>query len=125
MNTLSKPHQGYTLISLIFMLGIFGFFVLLAMKVGPIYLDHSKVKSALAAIEELRNVETLSESEIKSSLDKRFNMNYVSDLKAQDVKVTKRGSYLKVEANYEVEQKIIGNASVLVKFDDVVEVGKE
>ncbi len=125
MNTLSKPQQGYTLITLIFMLGIFGFFVLLAMKVGPIYLDHSKVKSALAAIEQMTDVATLSEAEIRASLDKRFNMNYVSDLKAQDVKIIKRGNYLKVQANYEVVEKIVGNASVLVQFDDVVEVGKE
>jgi Domain of unknown function (DUF4845) len=125
MNTLSKPQQGYTLISLIFMLGIFGFFVLLGMKIGPIYLDHSKVKSALAAIEEMKDIDSLGEADIRSSLDKRFNMNYVSDIKAQDVKIIKRGNYLKVQANYEVVEKIVGNASVLVQFDDVIEVGKE
>lgn len=125
MNTLPKPQQGYTLITLIFILGIFAFFVLLILKVGPIYLDHSKVKNALAAIEQMTDVTTKSESEIRASLDKRFNMNYVSDLKAQEVKIIKRGNYLKVEANYEVVEKIIGNASVLVQFDDVIEVGKE
>jgi hypothetical protein len=125
MNTLSKPQQGYTLISLIFMLGIFGFFVLLGMKIGPIYLDHSKVKSALAAIKEMKDIDSLGEADIRSSLDKRFNMNYVSDIKAQDVKIIKRGNYLKVQANYEVVEKIVGNASVLVQFDDVIEVGKE
>lgn len=125
MNTLSKPQQGYTLISLIFMLGIFGFFVLLGLKIGPIYLDHSKVKNALAAIKEMKDIDSLGETDIRSSLDKRFNMNYVSDLKAQDVIVIKRGGYLKVEAKYEVVEKIVGNASVLVQFDDVVEVGKE
>jgi Domain of unknown function (DUF4845) len=125
MNTLSKPQQGYTLISLIFILGIFGFFVLLGMKIGPIYLDHSKVKSALAAIKEMKDIDSLGEADIRSSLDKRFNMNYVSDIKAQDVKIIKRGNYLKVQANYEVVEKIVGNASVLVQFDDVIEVGKE
>jgi CRISPR/Cas system endoribonuclease Cas6 (RAMP superfamily) len=124
---MTAPHcqQGYTLISLIFMLGLLGFFILLLMTVGPIYLDHSKVKNALTAIEQDKDQESKSEAEIKSSLDKRFNMNYVSDLKAQDVKVIKRGGYLKIEAKYEVVKKIAGNLSVLVEFDDVVEVGKE
>jgi hypothetical protein len=125
MNTPTKHQQGYTLISLIFMLGIFAFFVLLIMKIGPIYLDHSKVKSALSAIEEDKDVETKSESEIRSSIDKRFNMNYVSHVKAQDIKVIKRGNYLKIEANYEVVEKIAGNLSALVEFHDVIEVGKE
>lgn len=125
MNTPTKYQQGYTLISLIFILGIIGFFVLLLFKIGPIYLDHSKVVSALAAVENTTDVETLSETEIRSSLIKRFNMNYVSNLKPQEVKILKRGNYLKVEAEYEVVEKIVGNLSVLVEFDDVVEVGQE
>jgi predicted nucleic-acid-binding protein len=125
MNTPTKYQQGYTLISLIFILGLVGLFVLLLFKIGPIYLDHSKVVNALAAIEETTDVETKTESEIRSSLDKRFNMNYVSAIKAQEVKILKRGNYLKVEAEYEVVEKIVGNLSVLVEFDDVIEVGQE
>lgn len=125
MNRLFKRQQGYTLISLIFILGVVAFFILLILKIGPIYLDHMKVVNALAAIEKTTDVETLSEAEIRASLDKRFNMNYVADVKAQDMKVSKRGNYLKVEANYEVVEKVVGNISVLVEFHDVIEVGKE
>ncbi len=117
--------QGYTLISLIFILGLIGFFVLLVLKIGPIYIDHSKVKSALAAIEQTKDIETLSEQEVRSSLEKRFNLNYVEDLKPKDIKITKRGNYLKVVAEYEVVEKIAGNLSVLVEFNDSFEVGKE
>ena len=125
MLNLFAKQQGYTLISLVFILGIIGFFVLLVLKIGPIYLDHNKVKSALAALENTTDIETFSEPEVRSTLDKRFNMNYVSDLKAQEVKITKRGNYLKVQAKYEVVENIAGNLSVLVEFDDVMEVGKE
>ena len=123
-----KPYtkqQGFTLISIIFILGIIGFFVMLVLKIGPIYLDHSKVKSAFEALKNTTDIATFSEPEVRSTLDKRFNMNYVSDLKAQEVKITKRGGYLKVQAKYEVVEKIAGNLSVLVEFDDVIEVGKE
>jgi competence protein ComGC len=125
MNTLPKPQHGYTLISLIFILGVVAFFIMLILKIGPIYLDHSKVQNAFSALEGQGNIAELSESEIRSSLDKRFNMNYVSDLKAQDVKIAKQGGYVKVQADYEVVKKIMGNISVLVEFDDVIEVGKE
>jgi len=125
MTTPSKYQQGYTLISLIFMLGLLGFFVLLLFKIGPIYLDHSKVKSAFAAVENMGNLSEMSESEIRSSLDKRFNMNYVGDIKAREVKIVKQGSYVKVEAEYEVVRPIFGNLSVLVEFDDVIEAGQQ
>ena len=125
MNTQLKNQRGYTLLSLIFMLGIFGFFVLLVLKIGPIYMDHSKVKNALAAIENTTDITTLSEQEVRTSLAKRFNLNYVADLNVQDVKIIKRGNYLKVQAKYEVVEKIVGNISALVEFDDSFEVGKE
>ena len=125
MNILSKHQQGFTLITLIFFLGVAGFFVLLVLKIGPIYLDHSKVKNALAAIESSTDIQTKSEYDVRDSLSKRFNLNYVAHIKAQDVKITKRGNYLKVEANYEVVEKIAGNLSVLVEFNDMFEVGKE
>lgn len=125
MNTISRRQQGYTLISLIFILGLVALFVLLLFKIGPIYLDHSKVKNAFAAIEQTPEIESFSESEIRSSLNKRFNLNYVEDLKPQDVKIIKQGNYIRIHANYEVVEKIFGNLSVLVEFDDVVEIGKE
>ncbi len=125
MKTSFKRQRGLTFISLIFVLGIAGFFVLLALKVGPIYLDHSKVLSALAAVEEAPDAATLSEHEIREMLRKRFDLNYVSDVDAKDIKIYKSGYYLKVEIEYEVIKKIMGNLSVLVEFDDVVEVGSE
>jgi competence protein ComGC len=125
MNKPYRHQQGYTLISLIFILGCVAAVVLLIFKIGPIYLDHSKVSNAFSALEGQGNLAELSESEIRSSLDKRFNMNYVSDLKAQEVKIIKQGSYVKVEADYEVVRPIIGNLSVLVEFDDVIEAGSE
>jgi Domain of unknown function (DUF4845) len=124
----SKNQQGYTLISLIFILGIFGFFVMLVLKIGPIYLDHSKVKSALAAVKESTDIQQKSEEEIRTMLSKRFGMNYVSHVQAEDkhaIKIRKIGNYLKVETDYEVVEKIAGNLSVLVVFNDVIEIGKE
>lgn len=124
MNT---PYRqtGLTLISLIVVLGFVASVVLLVFKIAPIYLDHSKVTSAFSALENQGNLQELSESEIRSTLDKRFNMNYVSDFKAQDVKIIKQGSYVKVEAEYEVVKPIVGNLSVLVEFDDVIEAGSQ
>lgn len=125
MQTSPKRQQGLTLISLIVILGFIGFLALLIMKVGPIYMDHSKVVNALAAVKETTDIGSKGEDEIRTILSKRFNMNYVADIKPEQIKITKRGNYLKVEANYEVVQKILGNLSVLVQFDDVVEVGQE
>jgi hypothetical protein len=124
MNESPKNQQGLTFISLVFVLGLIAFFVLLGLKIGPIYLDHSKVVSALAEIEKTPNIEEQSEAEIRNSLSKRFDINYVNDVTQDDITITHHGNYLKVVIEYEVARKIAGNLSVLVEFNDVIEVGK-
>lgn len=125
MNLSPKHQQGLTLISLIFVLGLIGFFVLLTLKIVPIYLDHGKVKSALAALKETPDIQTKSEAEIRDSLTKRFNINYVYDVTQDEIKVVKHGEYLKVDIEYETVVKLVANLSVLAEFHDSFEVGQE
>jgi len=125
MNISPKRQQGLTFISLVFVLGLIAFFVLLGLKIGPIYLDHSKVVNALAEIEKTPDIEEQSEAQIRDSLNKRFNINYVYDVTQDNIKVTKYQNYLRVAIEYEVVKKIAGNLSVLVEFNDVIEAGKK
>ena len=125
MNLSPQRQQGLTLISLVFILGLIAFFVLLGLKIGPIYLDHSKVANALAEIEKTNNIEELTETKIRDSLSKRFNINYVYDVTQDDITITKYQDYLRVAIEYEVVKKIAGNLSVLVEFNDVIEVGQK
>ena len=125
MNISPKRQQGLTFISLIFVLGFIATIVLLALKIGPIYLDHSKVVSALAEIEKTPHIEEQSEAQIKDSLNKRFNMNYVYDVTQDDITITKQGDYLKVAIEYEIVKPLVGNLSALVEFNDVIETGQQ
>ncbi len=125
MNASTKHQQGLTFISLVFFLGLIAFFVLLGLKIGPIYLDHSKVTNALAEVEKNNNIEELTETEIRDSLSKRFNINYVYDVTQDDITITKYQDYLRVAIEYEVIRKIAGNLSVLVEFNDFIEVGQK
>jgi hypothetical protein len=125
MNISPKRQQGLTFISLVFVLGFIATIVLLALKIGPIYLDHSKVVSALAELEKTPDIEEQSEAQIRDSLNKRFNMNYVYDVTQDDITITKQGDYLKVAIEYEVVKPLVGNLSALVEFNDVIEAGQQ
>lgn len=125
MTTSLQRQTGLTLISTILLLGLIAFFTLLVLKIAPIYMDHSKVVNALAGLEQTTDIQTKSKNEVWNALDKRFNFNYVDFVTQDDVKITKRGEYLKVEVQYDVIEKIAGNLSVLVEFNEVIEVGEE
>lgn len=120
-----KRQQGLTLISIAFILMGLGTVILLGMKIVPIYMDHSKVVNALAAVEATVDIETKSKQEIRNIIAKRFNFNYVYKVTAADAKITKHAGYLRVEFEYEVVEPLVGNLSALVEFHDVIEVGEE
>ena len=121
----SKHQQGLTSISLVFILGLIVFFVLLGLKIGSIYLNHSKVVSTLSELKRTPDIEYQSESEIRNSLSKRFNINYVNDVTQENITITRNENYLKIVIEYEVVKNIAGNLSVLITFNDVMEVNKQ
>ncbi len=120
-----QRQTGLTLISTILLLGLIAFFTLLILKIAPIYIDHSKVVNSLTGLKQTVDIQTKNKNEVWGALDKRFNLNYVNNVTKDDVKITKQGNYLKVEIAYEVVEKIFGNLSVLVEFNEVIEVGGE
>lgn len=120
----NEREHGLTLISVALILGLIAFFTLLVLKIAPIYINNSRVQSALAALQQTTDIEKKSRHEVKVLLNKRFNLNYVDRVKDSDVKITKNGNYLRVEVQYEVIENIAGNLSVLVEFDEMFEAGE-
>ncbi|EIC29322.1 DUF4845 domain-containing protein [Methylomicrobium album] len=123
MQTLPKHQRGLTFISLCVLLFIFGFFVFLILKIGPIYLNHNKVAGVLSALKKDPAFPNMSESEIRRSLSNRFNIGYVDFIDSGDIKISKSSNSVKVEIEYEVVEPMAYNLSVLVEFHDMIEAG--
>lgn len=124
MNRFPSRQNGLTLISLLIVLGLIAFFTLLLLKIGPIYLEHHKVKQALSAMEEDESLTTSSKRQIMSLLMKKLDINMVDDVAREDINIVKQGQHVKVNVSYEVTENILGNLDVLVYFDDEIEVGE-
>ena len=122
MNTSPKRQRGLTFTSFVFGLALLGFFLTIAFKVGPIYLNHNKVIGALSALEETPGMGGKPQSEILSFLDKRFDVDYITYVTRKDIIITKDGNNLIVTIEYEVIEKLFGNLSVLVELSESVEV---
>ena len=58
-------------------------------------------------------------------LTKRININNIDDIAQDDITLNKQGNVFKVFINYEVVKKIFGNMSVLMEFNDEIEVRVE
>ncbi len=125
MSLSSKNQQGIGFIPLIFIMTLLFTVISITLKIVPVYLNHSKVTAMLDQLKQEADGEKKTESDIKGSLSKRININNIDDVTQGDITVNKQGKAFKVLINYEVVKQIYGNLSVLIEFNDEVEVGVE
>ena len=118
-----RRQRGITMIGFALLLGLIGFFTILILKIGPIYLEHYKVLSSLQSLKEDPSLPKKRRREIFSMLEKRFDINMIENVTTDDISVSKEDGVVTVAVTYEVEKPIFGNLSVLVYFDDQIEVG--
>ena len=125
MNSMKSRQRGLTLFSFLIVFIVLGFFILTALKVIPVYLDHIKVKSSLDNVKTEIGISPKSPEEIKRMLEKRWDINSIEGITAsENVTVEKRGGAMTIQVAYEVERHILGNVSLLMKFDDTITVGE-
>ncbi len=115
--------SGITLIGLLIILILIGFFTLLTLKILPIYLEHYKVLSSLESLQQTSDLASKSRRQIRNTLEKHLDINMVDHVTPEDILVLKEDGLVKVSVTYSVEKPLFGNLSVIADFDDQIEVG--
>lgn len=121
MQTL-KSQQGMTAIGWLIVLGLIGFFVLLALRMTPAYLEYFTVKATLESLQNEPGITEKTPSEIRNMLGKRFDINDVKNITSKDIKIDNQGGRLNVGVDYEVRVGVLGNVDAVMKFDHEIEV---
>lgn len=116
-----RKQQGMTFISILVLLVIGGFFILLAFKLGPIYIENYHVKSALASLQNEPGVAGKAPRELRILIDKKLYINEVRSFNPKQFKIKNQDNKKVVEIKYEVRTPILGNVDALVKFFESVE----
>ena len=114
--------RGMTVISFVVlaaMLGVLGF---AALKLTPAYLENMKIKRILKDVKTDMEGQNPTPQEIRRAIDKRLNIEMVYGVKVQNFDVEKTADGTTVGARYERIEPFLGNVSLLVTFDDEVEI---
>lgn len=95
----------------------------IGLKLLPIYIEHFSVTSSLKALgSDEAGVEV---GAIKSRLLSNFQINDVTNVGRQHIKIKSLGHNKKVVTiDYEVRRPVMGNVDVMVHFVDTVEISK-
>ena len=126
---LPKRQRGMTFIGWVIVVLLIAFFVTIALKVGPIYLEDYKIKQILSSFDEVEGLRDMSKNEITRKLWQKFYTNSVSAVKITKAqsqtdcekkneyyKVVKKDTKLTIDIHYQAKEKLFGNLSVVVDF---------
>lgn len=117
-----RHQRGLTFISFALLMAVAGFFLLLLFRIGPVYLNHYKVRSSLESLKSDRDLLEKTREDILKTLEKRWDINMVDTVTTKDVRITRSDGILRVQVAYEVARPIMGNVDALIRFDDQIEV---
>jgi Domain of unknown function (DUF4845) len=118
---MTRKHSGVTLIGFLMILMVVGFFAFLIMRLFPVYSEYYSVASAMKSVQSSPGSANWTPQQIKDSLDRYFNINYVSSVKPANIRITrKEGGYL-VNIHYEVRGPLAYNLEYVAVFDKTVD----
>jgi hypothetical protein len=100
-------------------LGMVGFFVLLTLRLFPIYSNNFKIKNIVEGLSIEKNIFRMPRNDMLKLIDKRVNINYVEGFKHEHLVIQlKKTGNKEIHIRYEDRRPILGNLDVVANFDD-------
>ena len=113
--------RGMTFLGWLIVMALIGFFAMLIMKLGPIYMENYTVKMALESMENEPGLADKTPSAVRRMFQARMDMNYVTRLTQDSIKIRRESGVTYLEVNYEVREPLVGNLDAIVTFEEVAE----
>jgi len=107
-------------------IGFFGFIMIAAalifvtvsgMKIIPPYIHNAQIAQIFQTIASDPAMQTGTVKDIRESYSKRAMMNYITDITADDIEVSKDSGVLTLSATYQVKIPVAGNVSLVIDFN--------
>jgi hypothetical protein len=97
-----------------------GTFAMVGMKLGPVYLDNYAIKGIVKSLGEDPLVARKSVFEIRRMIFKRLDINHITHIKKEHVKIKRIGGETTVELKYEARRHLAGNLDAVMSFHETI-----
>jgi len=114
--------RGMTPVGWVLVFLLIAFFALVALRLIPIYLESFSVGSVISDLKDEPGISAKTTREITTLINKRFDINSITNVGTGDIYVEKSGGTMTISAEYEVRKPMLGNVDIVVSFNKSVEV---
>ena len=110
--------KGEGLLVLILWAIIAIFVVMLVLKLLPVYRENMAIKSVLVAMASDPVLQNSTKGEIRSSFNKRAQIDDISAVNGSDLEIDKEGGQMVVGITYSVKTPLFANISLFIDFNE-------
>jgi hypothetical protein len=111
-----KNQVGLTAIGLILILIPIGLAIYIVLRVAPVYIEALSVGDAVNSLKKELDVKDKSRDEIYNMLRKRLDVNNISNVEKEDIKIQKTVNDVTVTIDYEARVPLFWNAALAFSF---------
>jgi hypothetical protein len=111
-----KNQTGLTAIGLILILIPIGLAVYIVLRVAPVYIEAFSVGDVVSSLKKELDVREKSRDEIYSMIKKRLEVNNISSVEKEDIKIQKTVNDVTVTIDYETQVPLFWNVALAFSF---------
>ncbi|HHJ20125.1 MAG TPA: DUF4845 domain-containing protein [Gammaproteobacteria bacterium] len=115
-SALMGKQQGMSLIGWLFVLAIFGFIGLFALRLAPLYFDYYTIKDVVEDVAGEVHNDNVSKIQLWKSLSKRLNVNYIDYITSDDLSVLRNKTGTHIVLEYKKMEHFLANIDLVVTF---------
>ena len=112
--------KGMTTLGFLILVVFVGLFAFAGIRLAPVYLNYIKVAGVLDGVYDEFDSQNPSRAAIRTSINRRFEVESVSNITDRELKVTADSGGFLIEAQYDHTAPFIGNLYFTVRFDKTV-----
>jgi hypothetical protein len=117
MTALAERQRGISFVGFLLLAVAVILVAVTGMKVVPAYVHSAQIAKILKTIANDAAMQGASVKEIKESYGKRANVNYITDITADDIEISKEDGKLSLSTSYTVKIPLVGNATLVLEFN--------
>ena len=115
--SMRSKQSGLTILGFLFVAAVVVAAAMVGFRVVPSFVEYYAVKQALEDTMRGGSADPNNPLAFRKELERRLQTNYVENVKASDVTLTRNGNQIVAEAAWERRLHIVGNASILLEFE--------
>ncbi|MDF1636239.1 DUF4845 domain-containing protein [Alcanivorax sp. IL3] len=118
MMTMPSQQRGISMIGWAVILLVAVVLGTAALRMVPAYMEHNTISSSIKSLMQDSKTALMSPNEVREALRKRFKINQVNVISANDLAISKDSGILKISTDYEVREPMFYNVSIVMTFQD-------